>query len=68
MQHGIFIRLINKLSIDEGGSIVTIYVYSGTQFGGVATRFEEVTVGLAIEAEYWTSPLNLATVITTDFP
>lgn len=55
-----------SVTIDEDGTLTTVFVYADTQYFGTATNLEQIQVGWDIEAEFWTSPLNLATVITSD--
>jgi hypothetical protein len=42
-----------------------VYVYADTVYSGFAATLEEVTVGHAIEAQFYT-PSNLAVHIDTD--
>ncbi len=55
------------ITIDEGDSSTTVSVYAGTAYSGFATTLAEVTVGHAIEAQYYSST-NLADHIDTDPP
>jgi hypothetical protein len=54
-----------SITIDVGGEPLVVYVYADTVYSGFATKLQEVTVGHAIEAQFYT-PSNLAVHIDTD--
>jgi hypothetical protein len=56
-----------SITINDGGSLTTVYVYAGTVFSGAAPSIEQVVVGYDIEAEYYSST-SLAVHVDTDQP
>lgn len=55
-----------SITVNVEGALTTVYVYAGTTYTGFAASLEQVTVGHNVEAQFYTSPVNLAVQIDTD--